>query len=105
MKNNKYITGTWFSENDAMWPWLSQSLKVKKILFDTKSDYQDILIFESVMFWNVLVLDWVIQLTSEDEAAYQEMLSHLPLFVHKKPQKVLIIWWWDGWILREVVKT
>lgn len=93
-----------FSEIDTMWPWISLWLKVKKILYKQKSKFQDILVFESESFWNVLVLDWVIQVTERDESAYQEMLAHLPLFVHKKPERVLIIGWWDGWILREVVK-
>ena len=104
MINNKYIKNSRFKEKDDMWPGIALSLKVKKILLDAKTDYQDLLVFESKSFWNVLVLDWVIQVTERDEAAYQEMLSHIPLFVHKKTKKVLIIVWWDGWILREVIK-
>ena len=106
MINNKQwkIEKSWFLEKDEMWPWISLWLKVKKVLLEQKTKFQDILVFESESFWNVLVLDWVIQLTERDEVAYQEMLAHIPLFVHKNPERVLIIGWWDGWILREVVK-
>ena len=98
------IDGERFSEIDTMWPWLSLWLKVKKVLYEQKSKFQDILVFESESFWNVLVLDWVIQLSERDESAYQEMLAHLPLFVHENPNRILIIGWWDGWVLREVIK-
>ena len=98
------IEWKWFSEIDTMWPWLSLWLMVKKVLYAQKSRFQDILVFESESFWNVLVLDWVIQLSERDESAYQEMLAHLPLFVHQNPERVLIIGWWDGWVLREVIK-
>ena len=94
----------WFSEIDTMWPWISLWLKVKRVLFEQNSKYQKILVFESESFWNVLVLDWVIQLSERDESAYQEMLAHLPLFVHQNPKRVLIIGWWDWWVLREVIR-
>ena len=93
-----------FNENDTMWPWISLWLKIKKILYKEKTKYQDLLVFESESFWNVLVLDWVIQLTDRDEANYQEMLAHIPLFIHKLPKRVLIIWGWDWGVLREVLK-
>jgi spermidine synthase len=49
-------------------------------------------------------LDGVIQVTERDEFSYQEMISHLPLFAHPNPKKVLIIGGGDGGVLREVVK-
>ena len=60
--------------------------------------------FKSTSFGNVLVLDGVIQLTDRDEAAYQEMIAHLPLFSHPNPEHVLIIGGGDGGVIREVVK-
>jgi len=48
----------------------------------------------------VLVLDWVNQVTKRD--AYQEIITHIPLFAHKNPQKVLMIG--DRAVLREVCK-
>jgi len=98
------INNNYFTENNTMWPGISLSLEVDKILYHKKSTYQDILVFSSKTFWNVLVLDWVIQITQRDESAYQEMLAHIPMFTHKKPETILIIWWWDLWILREALK-
>jgi hypothetical protein len=43
------------------------TLKVNKILHIEKSLYQDVLVFESATFGNVLVLDGVIQCTERDE--------------------------------------
>ena len=51
-----------------------------------------------------MILDGVIQVTERDEFAYQEMITHLPLFAHPNPKKVLIIGGGDGGVLREVSK-
>jgi len=46
------------------------TLRVNKILHVEKSLYQDVLVFESETFGNVLVLDGVIQCSERDEFAY-----------------------------------
>jgi len=43
------------------------SLKVVKILHVEKSLFQDVLVFESETYGNVLILDGVIQCTERDE--------------------------------------
>jgi len=80
------------------------SLKVRKILHVEKSLYQDVLVFESETFGNVLVLDGVIQCTERDEFAYQELIAHLPLASHPNPKKVLVVGGGDGGVVREVLK-
>ncbi|KAL8534111.1 hypothetical protein ACS0TY_010213 [Phlomoides rotata] len=80
----------------------AHSLKVEKILFQGKSDYQNVIVFESSTYGKVLVLDGVIQLTERDECAYQEMITHLPLCSIQNPKKVLVIGGGDGGVLREV---
>ncbi|PON59316.1 Spermidine/spermine synthase [Parasponia andersonii] len=100
----------WFSEISPMWPGEAHSLKVEKILFQGKSDYQDVMIFQasdapySSTYGKVLVLDGVIQLTERDECAYQEMITHLPLCSIPNPKKVLVIGGGDGGVLREVAR-
>ena len=42
----------------------------------------------SKTYGRVLALDGVIQCTERDEFAYQEMMSHLPLFSHHNPKSV-----------------
>jgi len=80
------------------------TLKVKKILHVEKSLYQDVLVFESENYGNVLVLDGVIQCTERDEFSYQEMITHLPMSSHPNPRKVLVIGGGDGGVIREVLK-
>jgi spermidine synthase len=80
------------------------SLEVEEVLFEAKSQYQHIFVFKSKTWGNVLVLDGVIQLTERDEMAYQEMITHLPLYSHPNPQDVLIIGGGDGGVIREIVK-
>jgi len=46
------------------------TLQVRKILHVEKSLYQDVLVFESETYGNVLVLDGVIQCTERDEFSY-----------------------------------
>lgn len=45
------------------------TLKVNKILHVERSLYQDLLVFESETFGNVLVLDGIVQCTERDEFA------------------------------------
>jgi len=87
-----------------MWPGQAMTLKVKEIIAAEKSEFQDVLVFESSNYGNVLVLDGVIQATERDEFAYQEMITHLAMNSHPNPQKVLVIGGGDGGVLREVVK-
>lgn len=80
------------------------TLQVRKVLHVERSLYQDVLVFESETYGNVLVLDGVIQCTERDEFSYQEMIAHLPLASHPNPQKVLVIGGGDGGVVREVLK-
>lgn len=88
--------------NNPMWPGEAHSLKVEKILFKEKSEFQEILVFESSTYGKVLVLDGIVQLTEKDECAYQEMITHLPLCSIQSPKKVLVVGGGDGGVLREI---
>ncbi|KMZ61156.1 Spermidine synthase [Zostera marina] len=101
---NSSIIHGWFSELSPMWPGEAHSLKVEKILFQGKSKYQNLMVFESSTYGKVLVLDGVIQLTERDECAYQEMITHLPLCSISNPKKVLVIGGGDGGVLREIAR-
>jgi spermidine synthase len=57
----------WFREISSQWPGQAMTLKVTKILHVERSQYQDVLVFESATYGNVLVLDGVIQCTERDE--------------------------------------
>jgi len=98
------IKDGWFMEKNPQWPGQATSLEVKKVLLHKKTDFQDLLVFESTHWGMVLVLDGVIQLTEKDEMSYQEMMAHVPLFAHEAPKQVLIIGGGDGGVAREVLK-
>ena len=96
----------WFSEiSDEMWPGQAMSLKMTEVLFKGKSDFQDVMVFQSQTYGKVLILDGVIQCTERDEFSYQEMIAHLPLCsIHDAPKKVLVVGGGDGGVLREIVR-
>lgn len=98
------IRDGWFHEISPQWPGQAMSLQVRRILHAEQSKYQDVLVFESETYGNVLVLDGAIQCTERDEFSYQEMIAHLPINSHPDPKRVLIIGGGDGGVLREVVK-
>lgn len=98
------IENGWFLEKNKQWPGQVFGLEIEEILYTGKSHYQDILVFKSKTYGNVLVLDGVIQCTSKDECSYQEMITFLPLNSHPNPRRVLIIGGGDGGVAREVVK-
>lgn len=99
------IKDGWFREiSDTMWPGQAMTLRVDKVLHHEKSLYQDVLVFKSTDYGNVLVLDNVIQATERDEFSYQEMITHLAVNSHPDPKRVLVIGGGDGGVLREIVK-
>ncbi len=57
----------WFHENGTLWPGQAMAIEVSEILWHEKSKYQDVLVFKSATYGNVLVLDGVIQVTERDE--------------------------------------
>ena len=98
------IIDGWFHERGELWKGQAMSLQVKQVLASYRSKYQHILVFESMHHGNVLVLDGVIQVTERDEFAYQEMITHIPLFSHPNAKNVLVIGAGDGGVLRELAK-
>ncbi|KAF5731240.1 spermine synthase-like isoform X2 [Tripterygium wilfordii] len=80
----------------------AHSIRVDKVLYKGKSEYQEILVFESSTYGKVLVLDGIVQLTEKDECAYQEMIAHLPLCSIPSPKSVLVVGGGDGGVLREI---
>jgi spermidine synthase len=95
-------TDSWI--NESLYPDWGQRFLVKRELARVKSDFQDIVIFESFTHGRVMVLDGVIQITEGDEFVYQEMLTHVPLLAHGAARNVLIIGAGDGGVLRRVLQ-
>jgi len=83
----------------------AQTMELKgKPLADERSRYQHIEVFDSVANGRVLVLDDVVQMTTRDESAYAEMLTHLPMFEHGRVERVMIVGGGDLSIAEEALK-
>ena len=52
----------------------------------------------------MMVIDGMIMLTEADEFCFHEMITHVPLCVHPKPTKVLVVGAGDGGVIRELLK-
>jgi spermidine synthase len=77
---------------------------VDAVLHQSRTEFQDVLVFENRLFGRVLVLDGVVQLTESDNHIYHEMIAHVPLVAHGSAKRVLIIGGGDGGTLKEVLK-
>ncbi len=73
-------------------------------LAEEKSRYQRIRIFDTVANGRVLTLDDIVQITTRDEAAYAEMLTHLPMLEHGRVERVMIVGGGDLSIADEALK-
>lgn len=93
--------GTWITEAADGY---GQTIEVTRLLCSRQSAFQKIEVYETKKLGRLLLLDGIIQLTSADEFAYQEMMAHLPYYVHGSPEKVLVIGGGDGGVLRELIR-
>ena len=89
----------WFSEFHT--PDVKHSIRVNRQLYSKQSDYQRIDIFETPEFGRVLTLDGNVMLTERDEFIYDEMITHVPMAVHKEARDILVIGAGDGGVVRE----
>ncbi len=107
---DKYITeegmedlwNVWYSELHQGVSGLT--LKVSKVLESTESDFQRIEVITNRDFGKLLVLYGSLMVADNDNNAYNEMLAHVPLFVHPAPKRVLIIGGGDCGCLTEMLK-
>ena len=97
MKEGFYFAET-YTEN------LIRHIKVEKILFEGKTDFQHAQIFENKILGKSLFLDKKIQSAAIDEFVYHESLVHPALITHPDPHRVLIIGGGEGATLREVLR-
>jgi spermidine synthase len=92
----------WFSEFHT--PDVKHSIRVNRQLYSRQSEYQRIDIFETPEFGRVLTLDGNVMLTERDEFIYDEMITHVPMSVHKEARDILVIGAGDGGVVRELTR-
>jgi spermidine synthase len=78
--------------------------EVERVLYETQTEHQHLVLFEHKFFGKMLMLDGATQITKKDEFVYQEMMSHVPIFAHGNAKDVLIIGGGDCGIAEEVLK-
>ena len=92
----------WFEE--TLHPGFHSRLGIDRVLHETKTYHQHLIIFDNEEFGRVLALDGVVQTTERDEFIYHEMLAHTPILAHGRARNVLIVGGGDGGMLEEVLK-
>ena len=95
------MTG-WVEE--TLYPDIRMTLKADRVLYDSRTELQRIVLFENPVFGRVMTLDGVVQTTEGDEFIYHEMLTHVPILAHGAVREVLIIGGGDGGMLEEALK-
>lgn len=80
------------------------TIGLKKLLFSEQSDYQLVEVYETDTWGNLMTIDGMVMLSERDEFVYHEMISHVAMFTHPNPKRVLIIGGGDGGTAREVLK-
>ena len=63
---------------------------IEKEVYSGKSKFQKIEIFDTKEFGRILVLDGRIQLSTNHEFIYHEMLVHSAMFYQPNPKRILI---------------
>lgn len=94
----------WFEEKFELEKGRTITIKIKDKLFENKSKFQFIEVYDTVPFGKMLVTDGIIMLTQFDNYAYHEMITHVPITIHGSPKKILIVGGGDGGTLTEVLK-
>lgn len=77
---------------------------INKLLFSEETPYQKVEVYETDTWGNLMTIDGMVMLSEKDEFVYHEMLSHVGMFAHPDPQRVLIVGGGDGGTAREVLR-
>lgn len=92
----------WLTEKQI--PNAAMTYKVKETLIRKNTKFQDLAIVDTETFGRMLILDGIVQTTIRDEFIYHEMITHIPLFTHPNPRRVLVVGGGDGGAIREILK-
>ena len=99
MAAKRWIPETLFDELDFRMTYVAE-----RVLYETQTEHQHLVLFEHKFFGKVLMLDGATQVTSKDEFIYHEMMTHVPIFAHGHAREVLIVGGGDCGIAEEALK-
>ena len=77
---------------------------VLNVLEQRRTQYQEVMLFESPRLGRVLALDGIVQMTDLDTYVYHEMLAHPALFSHPDPRAVAVVGGGDVYLVAEALK-
>jgi spermidine synthase len=83
---------------------LRMTYAAERVLYETRTEHQHLVLFEHKLFGKMLMLDGATQVATRDEFIYHEMMTHVPLFAHGGAREVLIVGGGDCGIAEEVLK-
>ncbi len=78
--------------------------RLKKRVFKGRSPFQAVEVVETAGHGKLLLIDGMTMVSERDEFVYHEMIAHVPLFLHPRPRRVLVIGGGDGGSVREVLR-
>ena len=99
MTDKRWMTETLFEDLG-----LRTSFAAERVLYETRTEHQHLVLFENRHFGKVLMLDGATQVTTRDEFIYHEMMTHVPILSHGHVHEVLVIGGGDCGIAEEVLK-
>ena len=94
----------WISETLLEPLGVRMSFEAERVLFEDKTEHQDLVLFENRHFGKMLMLDGATQVTTRDEFIYHEMMTHVPILGHGAARHILIIGGGDCGIAEEALK-
>lgn len=77
---------------------------VLQVLEQRRTEFQEVMLFESPRLGRVLALDGIVQMTDLDTYVYHEMLAHPALNSHPNPRAVAIVGGGDVHLVAEALK-
>ncbi len=98
----QFKRNVWFTDKDEN---IALSLRhTGQLLYDQQSPYQRVRVLESYAYGKTLLIDDMVMCTEKDEFVYHEMIVHVPVFIHGKVRRALVIGGGDGGTVREILK-
>jgi spermidine synthase len=83
---------------------LVQHHRVRKVLYEGRTDFQAVQVVDTCSYGICLVLDGKIQSGQRDEHVYHEALVHPAMLAHPDPKAIFIAGGGEGATLREVLQ-
>lgn len=98
----KHSRSVWFTDRDEN---IALSIRHKgDRIFQEKSPYQLVEIFDTFKYGKMLTVDKMVMCSEKDEAAYHEMIVHVPMLTNSEIKNVLVIGGGDGGSVREILR-